>query len=258
VELFSDIMRPAGVDEMLSCLRSTGSGKAPGFDLVSVDLLRIICDDGLCLDPLVKGISASVLLMLCNASMALGVVPRHAKTGIICMIPKGGAGGTVSDVEDMRPITLLSELGKLTGRILAERVSIVLSGNPSLLHPSQRAFLKNGDTGQCIDMVLDVFEDFNRCKRPVGGELFVASYDQAKAYHSVQQFSLECSLRRFGFPQAAIDYFCSTLSEPRGPSRPREDPLSTSPFSPQSGRVIPWLHYSLSSLPTHCTVDTGN
>ena len=78
VELFSDIMRPAGVDEMLSCLRSTGSGKAPGFDLVSVDLLRIICDDGLCLDPLVKGISASVLLMLCNASMALGVVPRHA------------------------------------------------------------------------------------------------------------------------------------------------------------------------------------
>ena len=175
VELFSDIMRPAGVDEMLSCLRSTGSGKAPGFDLVSVDLLRIICDDGLCLDPLVKGISASVLLMLCNASMALGVVPRHAKTGIICMIPKGGAGGTVSDVEDMRPITLLSELGKLTGRILAERVSIVLSSNPSLLHPSQRAFLKNGDTGQCIDMVLDVFEDFNRCKRPVGGELFVAS-----------------------------------------------------------------------------------
>ena len=61
-------------------------------------------------------------------------------------------------------------------------------------------------------MVLDVFEDFNRCKRPAGGDLYVASYDQAKAYDSVQQYSLECSLQRFGFPQVAIDYFTSTLS----------------------------------------------
>ena len=113
----------------------------------------------------------------------------------------------------MRPITLLSEMGKLTGRILADRVSTVLSNNPSLLHPSQRAFLRNGDTGQCVDMLPDVFEDFNRCKKPVGGDLFVASYDQAKAYDSVQQYSLECSLRRFGFPEQAIGYFCSTLSD---------------------------------------------
>ena len=129
------------------------------------------------------------------------------------MIPKGAIGGTISQVEEMRPITLLSELGKLTGRILADRVSTVLSNNPSLLHPSQRAFLRNGDTGQCVDMVLDVFEDFNRCKKPVGGDLFVASYDQAKAYDSVQQYSLECSLRRFGFPEQAIAHFCSTLSD---------------------------------------------
>lgn len=211
-ELFQDIMRPADAAEMLRCLRATGAGKSPGFDLVSTDLLKILCDDGFAMDPSQKSTSASAILMLCNRSLALGIVPRHAKTGVICMIPKGSAGGSVSQIEEMRPITLLSELGKLTGRILAERVSTVLSNNPSLLHPSQRAFLKNGDTGQCIDMVLDVFEDFNRCKRPKGGQLFVASYDQAKAYDSVQQYSLECSLKRFGFPQTAVEYFCSTLT----------------------------------------------
>ena len=93
-ELFQSIMRPAEVDEMLSCLRRTGSGKSPGFDLVSVDLLKIVCEDSFAKEA-ERGISASVVLSLCNKSLSLGVVPKHAKTGVICMIPKGAIGGTI-------------------------------------------------------------------------------------------------------------------------------------------------------------------
>jgi hypothetical protein len=129
------------------------------------------------------------------------------------MIPKGGAAGvTTTDAGEMRPITLLSELGKLTSRILADRVSTVFANVPGLLHPSQRAFQRNGDTGQCVDIALDVMEDYHREKKGKS-ELFALSYDQAKAYDSVQQYSIRCTLERFGFPCEAVEFFCSTLEE---------------------------------------------
>ena len=78
-----------------------------------------------------------MITKLVNDSLRLGYVPKHAKDGLVRMIPKcGGTGAVVSDVAEMRPITLLSELGKVTSRILAERMATVFANVPSLLHPS--------------------------------------------------------------------------------------------------------------------------
>src|SRR3954463_2739045 len=48
------------------------------------------------------------------------------------------------DVEEMRPITLLPELGKLTNRVLARRMTQTLMQHPDLLEGAQRGFLKDG------------------------------------------------------------------------------------------------------------------
>ena len=50
---------------------------------------------------------------------------------------------------DLRPISISNEYVKLVCRILANRLSQLLLEHP-VLHPAQRAFLKNGSTRQCI------------------------------------------------------------------------------------------------------------
>jgi len=57
-----------------------------------------------------------VVLLLCNASIGLAAVTPGMQKGEIVYLPKPSEGGYTVDVEEMRPITLLPELGKLTNR----------------------------------------------------------------------------------------------------------------------------------------------
>ena len=137
----------------------------------------------------------------------LGIQTEHVSRGLIIFVPKGRLSG-LPDVEEMRPITLLSEIGKIPSRILA---SAILDAKPELLHVAQRAFLSNGDVSQCIHTALDVFEDFRSLKRDRGGALHVMSYDVQKAYDSVQLDSIRATLNQYRFPAPAVEYICSGL-----------------------------------------------
>ena len=64
----------------------------------------------------------AVVNLLSNTTLALEEVMPSMKLGEICFLPKVKVGGEFTvDVEDMRPITLLPELGKLVHSILAKR-----------------------------------------------------------------------------------------------------------------------------------------
>ena len=80
---------------------------------------------------------------------------EHTTDGLIMMIPKGPIDGP-PDVSEIRPITLLSEIGKVLARVLVERVSTALCESPHLLNISQRAFLRNGDVSQCVSALVEV------------------------------------------------------------------------------------------------------
>jgi hypothetical protein len=95
-EVFRDIMRPATLETILSTLKGVPDGKAPGRDGVSVVLLKVLCDPEFIGCPAVESPIVEVLGRLTNDSLALGYVPRHAKDGVISMIPKGGAAGVRS------------------------------------------------------------------------------------------------------------------------------------------------------------------
>ena len=104
------------------------------------------------------------------------------------MIPKQSTDSQTASITDYRPITLLSEIGKTASRILADRTYNILARNPHIVNAAQRAFIKDGNTAQCIDTVLDVFEDFRSRRLKCNKEkLFFLSYDQSKAYDSVQK-----------------------------------------------------------------------
>src|ERR1700731_4589032 len=112
--------------------------------------------------------------------------------------------------EDMRPISVLQEFAKIASKILATRVGDRILATPSVLNSAQRAFLKDGCIQQCINTALNVFEDF-KDKKAKDKQLYVVSYDQEKAYDSVQAYTIKASLERFNMPEKFIDYILSGL-----------------------------------------------
>ena len=80
----------------------------------------------------------------------------------------------------MRPITLLPELGKLPARVLAKRVTAVIHAKPGILCGSQRAYLADGCSRQCLSALLDAIEDFQERGVAGGVDLVVTSYDIAR------------------------------------------------------------------------------
>ena len=178
-------------------------------DRVSINLLKVVTD---CRVGDTIPLATCALVAIINASFRAGVIAPWFKKGVITMIPKQSVGSQTANIADYRPITLLSEIGKTASRILANRICNILARNPHILNAAQRAFIKDGNTAQCIDTVLDVFEDFKTRRGKSSKErLFFLSYDQSKAYDSVQKYSIRAALVRFNFPEKFISYIESSL-----------------------------------------------
>jgi len=220
---FEAIIAASSAQEVVDTIAECESGKAGGHDGLTIGLLKIACDPKwLCLPGVetVTGVNAAplshtgtsgALSDLISWAFQLGVQTAHVTKGLIRMIPKGPNVGFYS-VDDMRPITLLSEIGKVGTRIMAARIGAVLNLKPELLHQGQRAFIANGDVSQCVNSVLDVFEEFNeKHRRKKKEQLHVVSYDVQRAFDAVQRDSIRATLSRFQFPPLAIDYICSSL-----------------------------------------------
>ena len=211
---FSGLMAAPTAAEIFRVIRRANAGKSPGHDLLDIDFWKLVTAAGpgesRCLD---------VVVLLIGASLELGEVPDVLKLGWITMVPKVKPDGSFQcKASAMRPITVLSELGKIASRLLAARINSVLVRHPCLLSEAQRGFINDGSIDQCSDVVLDVIEDWRqRVEGPRRrGEsreaLYVVSYDQAKAYDSVQGYSIRASLERLGMPDQLVSYVMSSLS----------------------------------------------
>ena len=229
---FAHVATAVTPTEIFITIRGCAGGKSPGPGGVSIDLLKLIIGDdlrpGRPTVPADEVPLACLMAGLASQSIQLGRMTQHITDDLIVMVPKGPIEGP-PDVSEMRPITLLSEIGKIPARILAARISATLCAQPELINRSQRAFLRNGDVSQCIATLLDVFEDHRSKKaRDPQSQLFCVSYDLSKAYDSVQEYSIRASLERFEFPPEIVDYVCSSLWGSRSRVRTRDGP--TEPF----------------------------
>ena len=131
------------------------------------------------------------------------------------MIPKRKEDGSLTTlVSEMRPISVLQEFGKISSKLLSDRLGLIFLEKPHLLNTAQRAFLKDGNTSQCILTTINILEDFHEKKRAhPSSKLFLLAYDQVKAYDSVQAFTIRASLERFNFPESFIGYVLSNLEK---------------------------------------------
>jgi ribonuclease HI/exonuclease III len=149
-----------------------------------------------------------------NLCMVLGHIPPCLKEGWITLVPKVKADGSFStEADKMRPITVLPELGKITSRVLAKRLGDILTRNPDFLAKQQRGFIADGCVEQGVAVLVDVIEDWRAGKMSKDHSLFIISYDQKKAYDSVQLFTLRASLERFNTPEIFIQLVLSSLTD---------------------------------------------
>ena len=229
--VFASVCDPPPPSEVAAVIRGCPGGKAPGHDGLGIDFWKLVAseDDSPCL---------RVLTRLIGMCMSLGVQPDALKHGWITMVPKVKPDGSFCcSADGMRPITLLPEVGKIASRILAKRIGDIFVQQPRLLCEAQRGFLADGSVLQCADSLIDVVEDWKQKRRDLGadkaGPLYVLSYDQSKAYDSVQAFTIRASLERFNFPEIFIKYVLSGLHG--ATSRVRTKDGLTKPFGLSTG-----------------------
>ena len=195
---------------MLATIREGGKEKAAGLDGMNCDVVRLLVEDSAeAPTPFL-----SLLTELINVAVTSGQTPYSWRKAIISMIPKKKEDGSMSkEVKDMRPISVLQEFGKIASKILAVRLGKILLQNPEVMTPSQRAFLKDGSTSQCLSIALNVLEDFKEKNKANGkATLFLLAYDKEKAYDSVQEYTIRASLERFNLPELFISFVLCNLN----------------------------------------------
>ena len=94
--------------EIKSALGDMKSGKAPGIDSITADLLRVDTDT-----------TVQVLHELFNKIWEEESVPEDWLRGLIIKLPKKG---DLTSCENWRRITLMSIVAKVLGRVLIKRI----------------------------------------------------------------------------------------------------------------------------------------
>lgn len=228
--VYDNLMSPPSLDEVRRTIAGAPAGTAAGLDLLSIDVLKIAVDASLLL-PLGQsdaatppGSTSCLEVLTAMTSFAL----QHAcnsdfdKRCWTALIPKpDGAGGMTRDPDQMRPLTLSTEIYKIRARILARRLGDTFLQHPQILSSAQRGFLRDGDAGQPVTVVLDAMEDFAENRGNGGGSetLVCLLYDQRKAYDRVQRFALEAALRRLCLPEHFIRYVLDGMQGTRSSVR---------------------------------------
>lgn len=127
--------KPISKREMLSALSSSNSKSANGADDISIRLLTAIIENP---------VLGKLLQTLFNKVLITGEFPKELKIAKIRALPK-------QDPEDHRPISLLSNLGKILEKMITTRIREQIS---SQIHPAQQGCRSAHGTAPAISRLL--------------------------------------------------------------------------------------------------------
>ena len=171
------------VEELNSIVSKLKKLKAPGWDGIQNE--HIIYGG----DVLKK-----VLLKLMNSVMTLESVPDSWKKGLIVPIYKGQRKSR-SDINNYRPVTLLTVSYKIYERILQNRIFALLKqNNISFPNPQQQGFQKHLS---CVSTVFCLQETI-QYNMDQGSSTYVAFLDIKKAFDTVWHHALLVKLNKLG------------------------------------------------------------
>ena len=156
-------------EEIRSALRDMKSGKAPGIDSITADLLRVDI-----------GTTVSVLYELFNKIWKEESIPEDWSRGLIIKLPKKG---DLTSCGNWRGITLMSIVAKVLERVLIKRI---VAGTDAELRREQAGFRKGRSTTEQIFILRNIIEQVAEWNT----SLYLCFVDYEKAFDSIHRDAL--------------------------------------------------------------------
>ena len=175
------LVEPITEEELRGALKTTKTNSAPGPDGITVKSLKLLPE-----------VAVQQVLSFFNEVLMCGYVPEDWKAGKLTMIRKKYPETLMSN---MRPICLVSVVGKWFTKILAARISDLMV-DEELAGDQQCGFRKKRRTLDNIFLLNGIVEE---CERS-GEEVLFMSVDLKSAYDLVPRSILLEKLRKMNFP----------------------------------------------------------
>lgn len=170
------------IKEAKQCLEKMARNKAPGYDLLTSEMLSAAGADYL-----------TSLVNLYNDCLTNGEFPQLWKKAVAAIVPKTGKTD-MADLKSYRPVSLLPILGKLLDNLMKNRLNHFLESR-QLLMPNQYGFRQQKSTVAAIEEAVAFIEKDRKHKHVLCIALDIsAAFDTAK--HSV----IAEQLNRFQVP----------------------------------------------------------
>ena len=131
---------PLSYEECKNVLESFQNDKSPGEDGFTVEFYKLFYD-----------LLGEILVTSLNEAYEENELTISQRRGIITLLPK--KDGSLLDLQNWRPITLLNVDLKIAAKAIAKRLETVL---PKLIHPDQTGFVKGRYVGENIRLISDV------------------------------------------------------------------------------------------------------
>lgn len=186
---------PVKLEELQIAVASLSNNKAPGLDGLPNELFKKFGE-----------VLLPQLLEVFLSSMTEGNLPITMQEAVIIVLPKPGKDPAKS--ESYRPISLLPVDAKIIAKVLASRLSRVVS---DLVHQDQTGFIPQKSTSINIRRLHLNLQLPSDCH----GSRAVCSLDAAKAFDSVEWPFLWAVLKKFGFGPAFVSWIRLFYTTPK-------------------------------------------
>ena len=188
-----EIRKPLTLLELESNMKELDESKAEGNDGITNAMIKNLPDN-----------AKLKLMEIYNNILLSGCVPEDWKAGEVILVLKKNPP---SDIENYRPITLISCISKLLTKIMAKRISAAVESS-RILGPEQQGFRKGR---KCEDniFILNSLLAKREKKKLVSHLMFL---DLKEAYDRVDRPSLYKKLSQMNFPKSFIDFLQSYYS----------------------------------------------
>ena len=184
------------VSDVLNCLKALKTNTSPGPDLIHPFLLKNCA----------TSIAKPLYLIFC-ISLRTGTFPSIWKDAHVTPIHKGGS---ITSIENYRPICILSSLSKVFEKIISKFLKDYLL-DQNFIHHSQHGFVKGKS---CLTNLLTAVNDWSSAvdKRQACDIIYL---DFKKAFDTVDHSVLITKLQQLNLPNFLIHWFSSYLSNRR-------------------------------------------
>lgn len=185
-------LKRTNYNEITNLIESLKPRKSPGFDNITSEILKTI-----------KCFISKPLAHLINIILETGECPKAFKIGIIKPIYKNG---DKKEIQNYRPITLISSLGKIFEKVLKDRIESYLK-KQNYLSDKQFGFQYNKSTNDAICYLTNnIYQSMDKSKPCIC--IFL---DLAKAFDTVSHKLLIHKLEKIGFRDNVLKLIKSYL-----------------------------------------------